>query len=114
MAKKEWKAPVYRTYRFVDKDPMIDKLRTAVSDSGMKYSQIHEESDVSTATLRNWFHGDTKRPQFATLNAVAIALGLELQLMPRRMKTRTAASAKPRARRSSRRQGYVAHGAPNG
>jgi len=95
MAKREWKAPVYRTYRFIDKDPIIDKLRTAVSDSKMKYSEIHEESDVTVGTLRNWFHGDTKRPQFATLNAVALAIGCELQLVSKRRQ----AAARPRIRR---------------
>jgi hypothetical protein len=102
MAKKGWKAPVYRTYSFVDKDPMIDKIRTVVGDSGLKYSQIHAVSDVTSQTLRNWFHGDTKRPQFATLNAVAISLGHELQLVPGRGHNTTAASARPRVRRRSR------------
>lgn len=101
MAKSVWKAPVYRTYSFADKDPMIDKIRTVVGDSGLKYSQINARSDVTTQTLRNWFHGGTKRPQFATLNAVAISLGHELQLVPGRGHN-VAASARPRARRRSR------------
>ena len=42
------------------------------------------ESGVSTTTLRNWFHGATRRPQFCTVNAVARALGKELRLMDRK------------------------------
>lgn len=72
----------YRSYSFKEKDPIIDKVRTIVSDSGLSYTQINEKSDVAQGTLRNWFHGDTKRPQFATLNAVARALGHELTLTP--------------------------------
>ena len=72
----------YRTYVFVDKDPIIDKIRTVVEDSNESYNAIHAASGVSTTTLYNWFHGKTRRPQFATVNAVALALNHELRLMP--------------------------------
>ena len=72
----------YRSYSFKDKDPIIDKIRTVVGDSGLDYGQIRDKSDVSIGTLRNWFHGETRRPQFATLNAVARALGHELTISP--------------------------------
>lgn len=74
----------YRTYAFTDKDPMIDKIGAIVSDSGKKFSQISDDTGVSSQTLRNWFNGATCRPQFATLNAVASGLGHELQLVPSR------------------------------
>lgn len=65
----------YRSYSFVDKDPVIDALRTAVSGSKKSYRELHEESDVSISTIRNWFHGNTRRPQFATIAAVIRATG---------------------------------------
>jgi len=71
----------YRTYVFVDKDPVIDKMRTLVDDADVSYREIKESSGVSTTTLSNWFHGKTRRPQFATVNAVALALGREFRLM---------------------------------
>lgn len=68
----------YRTYVFRDKDPIIDKTRTLVEDVGISYQAISDQSGVSTTTISNWFGGKTRRPQFATVNAVAMALGREL------------------------------------
>lgn len=67
----------YRSYQFVDKDPVIDALRTAVSEAKVKYSTLSAESGVSATTLHNWFHGNTRRPQFATTAATARALGMK-------------------------------------
>ena len=72
---------LYKTYSFRTKDPVIDLLRTAVKDAGMNYRQISDASGVSTGTLYNWFGGPTRRPQFAATQAVAKALGYELQLV---------------------------------
>ncbi len=68
---------VYRTYRFIDKDPVIDEIRTLVQDEGLmkKLEIVHQLSGVSTATLDNWFNGDTKSPQNRTICAVTSALG---------------------------------------
>ena len=68
----------YRTYVFRNKDPIIDKTRTLVADANASYQEISDQSGVSTSTLYNWFHGKTRRPQFATVNAVAMALNHEL------------------------------------
>ena len=76
----------YRSYVFRNKDPAIDKIRTVVEDSGKGYLAISESSGVSTTTLYNWFHGKTRRPQFASMNAVALALGHEFRLVPKRAK----------------------------
>ena len=84
MARKKRGYLPYRTYMFKEKDPMIDKIRTVVEASGESYLDIHESSGVSTTTLYNWFHGETRRPQFASLNAVARALNHELRLVPKR------------------------------
>lgn len=66
----------YRNYQFVDKDPIIDLARTAVEDSKKSYEEIHEGSNVSTTTLYNWFHGKTRRPQFATAASVLLECGV--------------------------------------
>jgi transcriptional regulator with XRE-family HTH domain len=68
----------YKSYNFVDKDPIIDEIRTIVEKSGENYARVHEQSGVAITTLTNWFDGPTKRPQAATLNAVARALGYKL------------------------------------
>ena len=68
----------YKSYSFVDKDPIIDEIRTVVKESGATYQYIHALSGVSTNTLSKWFDGSTKRPQAATINAVLRALGYQL------------------------------------
>ena len=76
MAKRTMIAP-YRSYSFIDKDPVIDLVRTVVEDSESTYTKIHEDSGVSVSTMHNWFRGKTRRPQFATANAVLRSLGRE-------------------------------------
>ena len=66
---------LYRSYNFVDKDPVIDKVRTIVKDEGLSNSEIHTISGVSATTLHNWFEGETRRPQYATVAAVTGSLG---------------------------------------
>lgn len=69
----------YRCYGFIDKDPAIDQIRTLLQDEKMyhKLSVVSDLSGVSTQTLYQWFMGDTKRPQNATMEAVARSLGFE-------------------------------------
>jgi len=88
MAKKVRGFISYRTYMFKDKDPIIDKLRTVVKESGETYEAIHATCGVTTGTLYNWFKGGTLRPQFATLMAVARALDYDLVLQRRNGKWR--------------------------
>ncbi len=66
----------YRSYLFVDKDPVLGALQTAFSGSQLSYEDVHAKSDVAIGTMKGWFYGDTKRPQFATVAAVASALGI--------------------------------------
>lgn len=70
----------YKSYVFRDKDPIIDKVRTAVADSKESYKAITAKSGVSTSAMRSWFHGKTRRPQFATVNAVLRAVGKTLEV----------------------------------
>lgn len=70
----------YRTYRFIDKDPVIDKLRTIIADEGLskRKTNVATMAGITPSTLHNWFDGDTKRPQFASIAAVASALGYDV------------------------------------
>jgi hypothetical protein len=70
---------VYRTYSYIDKNPVIDKVRTLVQDEGLfkELKIVHELSGVSTSTLDNWFNGTTRSPQHATIAAVITSLGYE-------------------------------------
>jgi hypothetical protein len=70
---------VYRTYSYVDKNPVIDKVRTLIQDEGLikKLGIVHEISGVSTSTLDNWFNGTTRSPQHATIAAVVTSLGYQ-------------------------------------
>src|SRR5262245_21894348 len=74
---------LYKTYSFKDKDPIIDQLRTLIQDQEEQYSSVSLMSGVSTTTLYNWFHGETKRPQFASVMAVARSLGYDLVVVKR-------------------------------
>ena len=65
----------YKSYNFRDKDPIIDVLRTARSDAGLSIQDASISSDVSQTTIRNWEMGQTRRPQFATVVAVARVYG---------------------------------------
>lgn len=72
----------YKSYSFVEKDPMIDQVRTIISDSHMTYKSIAEASGVGVFTIRKWLDGDTKKPQAATFNAVLRACGYKLTIRP--------------------------------
>lgn len=71
----------YKSYLFRDKDPVIDQVRTAIEDSGVKWAFIEHKSGVTTQTLHNWFSGPTKRPQHATVRAVLRAIGYDFALV---------------------------------
>jgi transcriptional regulator with XRE-family HTH domain len=72
----------YKSYSFIDKDPLIDEMRTIVQQHGASYKDIHEQSGVSASTLTAWFAGATRKPQAATVNAVARSMGWKLGLVP--------------------------------
>jgi hypothetical protein len=66
---------VYRSYNFIDKDPIVDAVRTIVQDTGLNYNKVSQISGVAGTTLHNWFDGPTKRPNNATVSAVTSSLG---------------------------------------
>lgn len=70
------KIHIYRSYRFIDKDPVIDALKTVVR--GEEHLNDHRASvitGVSSTTFHNWFEGGTRCPQNASATAAAGALG---------------------------------------
>ena len=73
--KKHGVLRTYKSYNFVDKDPVIDALRTVKSDSGMGNTEIEENGGPKAGTLSNWFNGKVRRPQWCTIAAAAIAMG---------------------------------------
>jgi hypothetical protein len=66
-----------RTYRFIEKDPVVDELRTLVNDVGLskKLTIVATLANLHPSTVKNLFHGDTKRPQNATAMAIATCVG---------------------------------------
>lgn len=73
--------PIYKSYVFRTKDPVIDELRTLVEDTygarvnGKHLGTIEAEGGPSTSCMRAWFFGKTKRPTSATVEAAGRALG---------------------------------------
>ena len=76
MGRKMWKP--YKSYRFIDKDPIIDQMRTMLADSGMTYGEVAAASGVSRSCLVKWFEGDTKRPHHASAMAAIIVMGYRM------------------------------------
>jgi hypothetical protein len=71
------KLGLYRSYNYIDKNPVIDKVRTVLQDENLfdKFGIVHELSNVAVSTMQGWFHGETKHPQHHTIAAVISALG---------------------------------------
>ena len=68
----------YKSYSFIDKDPMIEEVRTVIDKTRSTHAQIERDSGVTSQTLRNWFDGPTRRPQAATVRAVLRSMGYDL------------------------------------
>ncbi len=71
----------YKSYNFIDKDPIIDEVRTILEKEKVTHTYIEDRSGVTTQTLRNWFSGSTKKPQTATVRAVLRAIGYDMQIV---------------------------------
>ena len=84
MAKKRAKRGALRilkSYNFVDKDPVIDKVRTAVQMSRKSYKQIRAAGGPTPSTLYGWFDGKTRRPQFCTTAATLNSVGGRFEMI---------------------------------
>jgi hypothetical protein len=73
----------YGSYVFRTKDPVIDELRTLIEDAqGRKIkhaslTQIERDGGPSTAAMRGWFFGKTRRPQSPAVEAAGRAIGFK-------------------------------------
>lgn len=65
-----------RSYRHIDKDPIIDIVRTACQLAGRSLPDIAACAGISPVTLKNWLYGDIKRPQNVTVELVLCELGI--------------------------------------
>ncbi len=72
---------MYLSYNFIEKDPIIDEIRTIIQREKVTYRYIEHKSGVTYNTLNNWFNGKTKRPQAATIRAVLRCIGYDLRLV---------------------------------
>ena len=81
---------VYKSYSFVNKDPVIDEMRTLFQKEGMftakGFTAVHEAGAPTPSTFNKWFKGDTRRPQNAAIMATASALGYDRAWVKRRKK----------------------------
>lgn len=87
MAKKKRESVKYTTYFFSEQDPALPFLLSIRNSKGAKDGELFESTKVSKSTMRNWWSKTakkpTKRPQLATVAAVAVGLGLDsLPLTP--------------------------------
>ena len=70
------KVSIYRNYRFIDKDPTIDAMRTIIkSEEKLTNGAASAITGVAATTFAGWFDGATRRPNNATLTQAAAALG---------------------------------------
>lgn len=69
-------------YRFVDKDPVIDVIRTAFQRKGnLSQAQIDKVaygSGVSASAIHGWLFGDVRRPWSLSTRFVLEELGVEI------------------------------------
>jgi transcriptional regulator with XRE-family HTH domain len=63
----------YKSYVFRQVDPIVDALQPALRSH--KAAELSKLSGVSASTMSNWKKKKTRRPQFCTVTAVALAAG---------------------------------------
>ena len=74
---------LYRTYRYADKNPVIQRVRELIEDENLfkRLGIVHELSGVSYSCIHAWFHGTTRNPQHHTVAAVVTSLGYKEQFV---------------------------------
>jgi hypothetical protein len=73
---------LYKSYMFKNKDPVIDEMRTIIQDNfgsitHKALKQIEADGGPTITCMDNWFKGDTKRPQSASIEAAGRAMGMK-------------------------------------
>jgi len=75
---------VLRSYNYIDKNPVIDVMRTALEDAGVgvadkKLKIAADISGLSVGCLHGLFHGKTRNPQHRTVAGLMCAFGYQEQ-----------------------------------
>ena len=70
---------VLRTYRYIDKNPVIDEMKTIIQDEGLmkRLDIIADLASLSRTTPVGWFDGDVRDPRHSSIMAVMTSLGYE-------------------------------------
>lgn len=66
----------YKAYPYTEFDPIMDVIIFVQDAKGIKTSQMVKDGAASASTIANWRKKKTRRPQFTTIAASAITLGL--------------------------------------
>lgn len=75
--------PIYKSYVFKDKEPVIDLTRTLFEDvygrkvDNAMLTEIETNGGPTVGCMRGWFFGDTRRPNNVTVEAAGRSLGYE-------------------------------------
>lgn len=68
---------ILRPYHFVDKNPIIDVMRSAVKEQGLikKLDIVADLASLSRSTPKGWFDGEVRDPRHSSIMAVMLSLG---------------------------------------
>jgi hypothetical protein len=70
-------------YRFIDKDPIIDVIRTELQRTGNlsneQLERVAYDSGVQVQTIKNWLYHDVRFPRSLTSRFVLEALGVTIK-----------------------------------
>lgn len=71
-----YKPPTYEAYFFrsSEQDPIVDWLKSKKGET--KDSEIENGGGPKRGTLNSWWSGKTRKPQFTTVAATCVVLGI--------------------------------------
>ena len=74
---------IRRTYNWIDKDPVVDKIMALANKMGLRgeYYKMALLTGMSPSTFANWDKGNTKRPQHASIACLVEALGHKYEIV---------------------------------
>lgn len=65
-----------KDYRQIEKDPVIDLVRTGFQKTNMTIPEVAYKAFVRPETIRRWLYGEVKRPWNITVDCVLEILGI--------------------------------------
>jgi len=66
----------YSGYFFSEQDPIVGYILALKREKKLTNTKLSAKTKVAASTYGNWESKKTKRPQFATIAATGVALGL--------------------------------------